>query len=177
MSGWRYFLDPWWREDHVYLSPMASDDCRRALNESTTPFLGLVRRSFMSSADYGLNRMTFYANSFKPFAHVRLADCESGGTLVRVTLSGSRYCQAFMAVWFGFVVLWILASLPGVLQEGPPGFMFPLAGLGLAGFAFLLNAFGRAIASGDRRFLIGFLRDELRLQDPPPSASPISASR
>ena len=173
-SPWQYYFNPWWTERHTYFSKLTSDECRRLINESTTPFLGRIRRALFSSADFTLHRMSFFRNSFRPYAYVNLTDAVSSGTLVAVTLSAARSVQLFFIFWFGFLGFWTALATWSVLQRGPFDFLVPLFGLGMATFGFLLNVFGRALAADDAAFLISFLRDELGLQQPPPSAISIA---
>jgi hypothetical protein len=173
-SRWQYYLNPWWREYHVSFTRLASEECRRVLNESTTRLLGRqVGRSLISSADFTLHRVTFYSNSFKPHAYVRLTAGAVGGTVVKVTLSSARSVQGFMAFWFGFLTLWTLLASPAVFQQGTAGLIFPVEGLGMATFGFLLNAFGRSLGAGDVKFLLRFLKEQLHLEDLPAWAGPI----
>ena len=109
----------------------------------------------------------------KPYAYVRLADAASGGTIVSVTVSSTLSGRIFWGLWFGFAILWTSLGVIGFFQQGGPDALFPLFGGGFVAFGLLFNAFGRAIAHGDGAFLLGFLVDELRLEEPPPGAAPI----
>src|SRR5690349_8731096 len=37
---WQYYLNPWWSEEHVFVTRLSKDECQRRLNESTTRWLG-----------------------------------------------------------------------------------------------------------------------------------------
>ncbi len=177
--AWQYYLNPWWRERHVYVTRMSPDDCRRQLTESTTRFLGRrVGRSMFSAADFTLHRVTFYNNSFKVYAYLKLRDSVSGGTVVEVTLSNSLYVRGFMVFWYGFLAFW--ASL--VIFFGSQHPSGDASGIGapalfvalFAAFPVLLNAFGKVLAGGDQAFLIEFLVEELQLTPASPAVLPIA---
>lgn len=94
----------------------------------------------------------------------------TGGTLVAVTLSSARSVRLFFIVWFGFLGLWSSLTASAVVQRGSAAVLFPLFGVGMATFGYLLCVVGRAIADDDAEFLMAFLRDELGLREPPASA-------
>ena len=169
---WQYYLNPWWRQRHIFLTPRPVEECRRLLNETTTRFLGRrVARSLISSTDFTLCRVTFYNNSFKPYAYVTLVQAGYGGTLVEVTFSSSRWTRFFLAMWFGLLALFALLAAIAAGRQGD--WTFDAFVGGMAAFGFGLNAFGRVLAGGDRAFLLGFLTDELGLADPPQGLRPI----
>lgn len=172
---WHYYLNPWWREQRLYLTRLSKTECQRRLNETTTRFLGRrVGRAMLSSADFTLHRVAFYNNSFKPYMYVTFDD-SMPQTVVRVTLSASNSVRVFLVVWYGFLTVFtagVLISTAG--HQASPAIALPFAFV--AGFCLwpvLLTAFGRTIASGDRQFLTGFLVEELELTQPQGLPAPI----
>ncbi|TMD94640.1 MAG: hypothetical protein E6I72_12395 [Chloroflexi bacterium] len=164
---WQYYLNPWWREQRLYVTRLSKAECQRRLNEATTRFLGRrVGRAWLSAADFTLHRVTFYNNGFKPFVYVTLDDSMPPETAVRMTLSGSNSVRLFFVVWYGFLALFaagVLISTPG--RQPPSDLAFPLGIMALfLAWPVVLNAFGRAIAYGDRQFLTTFLVEELELK-------------
>ena len=172
--AWLYYLNPWWRERHIYVTRLSPDECRRMLIETTTRLLGRrVARSWLSAADFTLHRVTLFNNSFKPYAYVRLRE----SMFVELTLSSSLYVRGFLVCWYGFLALLsILVATSGFQHpRGNPSDLATAAAfvLTLASFPLLLNAFGRALAAGDRAFLTVFLVEQLHLAPVSPAALPM----
>ena len=166
--GLQYYLNPWWREKHTYLTQLGIAECRRRLKESTTRFLrALIGRGLWSHADFSLFRVGVMRNSFKPYAHVKFRDAPSGGTVVEVTLSSHGFVLGFFVFWFGFLAFWTVSVTIATFRQPAPDFIGVMAGLGMAGFGLVLNAIGRTIGRGDPAYLLGFLHQQLDLTDPP----------
>jgi hypothetical protein len=173
---WQYYLNPWWREEHEYVTRLDGSECRRRLEASTTRFLGRsVGRAWFSPVDFTLHRVTFYNNGFKPFAYLTFDESQPQQTTVRLTFSGAWSAQVFFGFWYAFMAIFAavatvaLATHARVSGDRSAFAVVPI--LLIAPFA--LCAFGRAIASGDRDYLSRFLVDELELRQPPMLPTPI----
>jgi hypothetical protein len=164
--GWQYYLNPWWTEEHVFLTRLSKEESRRRLNESTTRWLGKsVARSLVSLADFTLHRVTFYNNGFKPFAYLRVDDSTPPDTTVRVTFSASNSVRVFFVVWYAFLALFAAGIVVSTVGRQPTSAVaLPLAVVAaLIAWPILLTWFGRAIAHGDRRYLTDFIVETLEL--------------
>jgi hypothetical protein len=169
--SWKYFWNPWWRQTRTYFTPRSVAECRQILTDAVPRFrLGRgIRRTLFSPADFTLLRVTTYhrGNGVKPVAYVKLREVPGRGTLVTVTLTGLYSSQVFWVIWFGFLAVFAVLTAPSVPDNGTAGMIGPLFAAGLAVFGVLLNAFGRFLGRGDPAFLLGFLKEHLRLAEPP----------
>jgi hypothetical protein len=103
---WQYYLNPWWREEHEYVTRLDGSECRRRLEASTTRFLGRsVGRAWFSPVDFTLHRVTFYNNGFKPFAYLTFDESQPQQTTVRLTFSGAWSAQVFFGFWYAFMAI------------------------------------------------------------------------
>jgi len=163
---WQYYLNPWWSEEHVFVTRLSKAECQRRLNESTTRWLSRrVARALVSVADFTLHRVTFYNNGFKPFAYLRFDDSTPPDTTVRVTFSASNSVRVFFVVWYAFLALFtagILVSTAGRQPVSAVALPFAFIGAFIA-WPIVLTAFGRGIAHGDRRYLTDFIVATLEL--------------
>ena len=168
---WQYYLNPWWREQLAYATRLSKEECERRIKDNTTAFLGrTVRRAMVSAADFTLHRMTFYNNSFKPFAYVTIdGSVPVPETTVRVVLSTARSVRVFFVVWYAFIAFFTVSMLVSTLGRQPAEAILVPTGFIAAFLAWpiVLNAFGKGIAHGDRRFLTSFLVEELELRQAP----------
>jgi hypothetical protein len=174
---WQYYLNPWWSEEHVFVTRLSKGECQRRLNESTTRWLGKsVARSLASVADFTLHRVTFYNNGFKPFAYLRFDESTPPETTVRVAFSASNSVRVFFVVWYAFLALFAAGILVSTGGRQPVSTVaLPLAVVAaFIAWPVLLTALGRAIAYGDRRYLTDFIVDALELREAP--ALPIGSA-
>src|SRR5207302_6149711 len=90
-------------------------------------------------------------------------------TVVRVRLSASNSVRVFLVAWYAFLALFIVVPLISTADhQTSPTSALLLAFVGVFfAWPLLLTVFGRAVASGDQRFLTGFLVEELELTQPP----------
>lgn len=168
-SRWQYYLNPWWREVRVYVTNLDEHECRRRLDESTSRFLGrVVGRAMFSAAAYTLHHVTFFRNSFKPYAYIKFDASFPPQTILRVTFMSPVSVRVFFVFWYAFLVFYATVALAAAWSHLRSGEALLIA-LFLGGFAampLLMNTVGRAVSSGDPQFLTQFLLDELELREP-----------
>lgn len=176
-ASWQYYFNPWWREEHAYVTSLTAAQCRSRLNRSTTRFLGRsVGRAMLSAADFTVHHITLFNNGFKPFGYVNFDEATTPPeTIVHVTLSGAFSLQVFFVIWGAFMCLIGVATVVAAIGHAPAsGDMSAFSVIPLLFIApFALNTFGRSIAFGDRDYLTRFLVDELELRPAPPLPPPI----
>lgn len=104
-------------------------------------------------------------NSFKPFfigSFVRDGD----RVLLRGRFTMSRATKVFMSIWFGFIGLWTVIALLGLLAPNPAPWWFPLAGLGMLGAGVALVRAGKWFARNDAAWLSEVIQDALSGKGP-----------
>lgn len=126
----------------------------------TRPVIGRIRGTRLTA-----RKRIWYRNSFQTYLSAELSD-QVNQTLVRCTFSMHPFVTAFMAVWFGGVLLIGGATVVHLLNlfisasaKAPEGsvagiavpFLMLLFGAGLV-------AFGRWLASDEETFLLNFLK-------------------
>lgn len=168
-AAWQYYFNPWWQEQHVYATRLDEHECRRRLDESTSRFLfRSVGRAMVSSADYTLHHVTFFRNSFKPYAYVKLDSSMAPPTIVRVTLSAPVSVRVFFVFWYAFLALYVTVgtlAAGGHLRDPSAAVLLAFAA-GFAALPLVMNTFGRVLSQGDRDYLTTFLMNELELREP-----------
>jgi hypothetical protein len=125
-----------------------------------------IRRAPISLADFTFSRVALLSGGSKPYAYVRL-EVAAGGTVVRVTLTGSVISQALFAVWFGFPLsVFAVIAYSLIVSSGPWLALLiplPVPALGLVG-----HALSRLRASNDPNMLLRFLDEHLSFEPLPP---------
>lgn len=167
--AWQYFLNPWWQEKRVYVTRLDLQECRRRLDESTSRFLWrAVGRAMVSAADYTLHHVTFWRNSFKPYAYVKLDGSTPPQTIVRVTLSAPVSVRVFFVFWYAFLLVYATVGAMAAHEHlaGPDALLLGGLVVLFAAMPMVMNTFGRVMSQGDRDFLVGFLMNELELREP-----------
>jgi len=165
---WQYYLNPWWSEEHVFVTRLSKAECQRRLDESTTRWLSRsVARALVSVADFTLHRVSFYNNGFKPFAYLRFDESTPPDTTVRVTFSASNSVRVFFVVWYAFLALFTAGVLVSPVGRQPTsaGALPPATIAAFIAWPVVLTAFGRGIAHGDRRYLTDFMVETLELRE------------
>jgi hypothetical protein len=168
-AAWQYFLNPWWQERQVYVTSLDLQECRRRLDESTSRFLWrAVGRGMVSAADYTLHHVTFWRNSFRPYAYVKLDGSMPPQTIVRVTLSAPVSVRVFFVFWYAFLLVYVAVGAMAAHGHiaGPDALLFGGFVVLFAAMPMAMNTFGRVMSQGDRDFLTGFLMNELELREP-----------
>ena len=154
---------------HVYVTNLDERECRRRLDESTSRFLGrVVGRAMVSAADYTLHHVTFFRNSFKPYAYLKFDGSFPPQTIVRVTFSAPISVRVFFVFWYAFLAFFATVALAGAwshLRSGDAVLLSVFLG-GFAAMPLVMNTLGRAVSAGDRQFLTDFLLNELELREP-----------
>jgi hypothetical protein len=92
----------------------------------------------LTTNEFEIKRIISYRNSFLPIIKGRIETIETG-TRLTVNLRLHFAVMIFMAVWFGFIGLFLMASLLSL--EGSGGtFLFPL-GMLLFGYALTMGGY------------------------------------
>lgn len=100
-------------------------------------------------------------NSFKPFFYGRF-EMRDGQVVLAGRFTMLRFVKAFMTFWFGFVVLFVLGTLPAALRGGDRMWLLPLGGAALFAAGLGLTAIGRWLARNDVAWLSGVIANALR---------------
>lgn len=106
-----------------------------------------------------------YHNGFKPYARVRIRETP-GGSNVEVIVTSEELNQFGSTVWFGFFGLLILGSFVRLISHGSWQELYmALFGGAPLGAYLLMFAFGRWLARGDPKRLLGYIGGRLGITD------------
>ncbi|MHC4889323.1 MAG: cytochrome c oxidase assembly factor Coa1 family protein [Planctomycetota bacterium] len=136
-----------------------------SLEESVERLAGIVKRSVfsaltrqelvgkVSSDRVSLQRVIpFFGNSFKPF-FIGTFHIKEGKIVLRGNFTIHRLVKAFLALWFGFCILWTFISIGAYLGERPRSSLMSFAGLGMLLAGFGIVRFGQLISHGDMAWI------------------------
>ena len=125
------------------------------------PFLGRTWES-----RFRVQKRRSYRNDFHPFLFGEVERAHHGA-IVRWHLGMSPWAKRFMWLWFGFLALFSLIWIPGVLLKvlsgecGPETLWWTLPPVGMALFGLGLLRFGRWLGRNEEAALREWLRDTL----------------
>jgi len=163
------------RKSFDLVSPLTRDECARRLREKTeSGFLAIFSNKPVAGhvgyTSFRIRKRIAYRNSFQPHLSGKLLN-ESGRTRVRCHVGMHPAVIAFMAIWFGGVLIGggsVMISAIGSLVRGHAT---AHAWTTVAAVAFMLSggvaivALGRFAGRNEPRFLIDFLRDTIAAQE------------
>ena len=129
----------------------------------TSEVLGRIR-----GMSFRLQKRRYYRNSFAPFFYGQFASAD-GGTIITGEFKMHPFVRVFMAFWFSFLAVFVLAALllPSRGQPEAAGgraFMLLVAGV-LAAFGVGLTKFGQWLGYGEQQAITAFLKKTLETND------------
>jgi hypothetical protein len=118
--------------------------------------------------NFRLQKRRSYQNSFAPFFYGKFTPSD-GGTLIKGEFRLHPFVRAFMAFWFSFLTIFVIAALflpSGGQPEAAGGriFMLLTAGL-LAVFGIGLVKLGQWLGDSERQTITIFLKRMLEADD------------
>jgi hypothetical protein len=132
-----------------------------SLEESVKRLAGIVKKSVfsaltrqelvgkVSSDRVSLQRVIpFFGNSFKPF-FIGTFQIKEGKVILSGNFTINRFVKSFLALWFGFCILWTLIAISTFFGEKPESGLMSFAGLGMLLAGFGIVRFGQWISRGD----------------------------
>jgi len=163
------------RKSFDLVSPITRDECARRLREKTeSRFLAIFSNKPVAGhvgyTSFRIRKRIAYRNSFQPHLSGELLN-ESGRTRVRCRVGMHPAVIAFMAIWFGGVLIGGGSVMIGAIGSLVRGHATAHAWTTVAAVAFMLSggvamgALGRFAGRNEPRFLIDFLRDTIAVQE------------
>ena len=123
------------------------------------PFLGRV-----SQEGFRIQKRRSYRNDFHPFLFGEV-ERAPGGSIVRWHIGMSAWTKWFMRVWFGFLAIFSVVWIPGMLVKFSEGdqdaVWWSLHPVGMALFGWGLIRFGQWLGRNEELALREWLRDTL----------------
>ena len=152
----------------------ASFESRYGLQESVERLRAVTKRTLFGSltAQAAVGKVSekrvslqrsipFVGNSFKPFFIGRFEQSERGTFLIG-HFTMHWLVKTFMTFWFGFIVLWTVLALVGVLlSHQTDAWSFPAFGTGMLIFGVLLVQVGKWFARNDIAWLSDVINSAL----------------
>jgi hypothetical protein len=146
----------------------------RRLTSATSRSIFTVRESAVgtvSESYVSLQRVIpLVGNSYKPL-FVGAFCVRNGRTFLAGSFAIRKSVRVFMSVWFGFMLLWTVLTVPALLQHDANAWWFPFAGIGmlLTGVAFVW--FCKWLARNDVAWLSNVILNALSSGQKPPNRS------
>jgi hypothetical protein len=105
-------------------------------------------------------------NSFQTNLTATMA-ADGSGTTITGRIGTPTSGIVFMVFWFGFLGLFLIVSLVGLLTSGDAGEMWPMVAvpLGMMGFGWLLWTLGTWTDQADQAAILTFLSDTVQARE------------
>lgn len=109
-------------------------------------------------------------NSFKPF-FVGAFRVQNGRTVLAGRFTILRSVKTFMSIWFGFILLWTILTVPALLQRNANAWWFPFAGIGMLVVGGVFVWFCKRLSRNDVAWLSSVIGNALSNGPKPPNTS------